>query len=82
MDPLRATIEEFAAEGFTHVECYCPRCRVIRVMPIGWLPRISMRLTIAQPSERLRWAECGGPLHSVKPWRIEDVVGKPLGRRG
>src|SRR5262245_61732496 len=28
MDPLHATIEEFAAEGFTHVQCYCPRCRV------------------------------------------------------
>jgi hypothetical protein len=26
MDSLHATIEEFAAEGFTHVECYCPRC--------------------------------------------------------
>ena len=25
MDPLHATIEEFAAEGYTHVECYCPR---------------------------------------------------------
>ena len=22
------------------------------------------------------------PLHSVKPWRLEDVLGKPLGRRG
>ena len=21
-------------------------------------------------------------LHSVKPWRMEDVLGKPLGRRG
>jgi hypothetical protein len=30
---LHATIEEFAAEGFTHVECYCPRCRVIRLRP-------------------------------------------------
>jgi len=28
MDRLHATIEEFAAEGYTHVECYCPRCRV------------------------------------------------------
>ena len=27
MDPLHATIEEFAAEGYTHVECFCPRCR-------------------------------------------------------
>ena len=41
MDPLHATIEEFAAEGFTHVECYCPRCRMIRLRPISWLPRIS-----------------------------------------
>ena len=39
-------------------------------------------LTIAQLSERLRCAECGGQLHSVKPWRMEDVLGKPLGRRG
>jgi hypothetical protein len=25
MDPLHATIEEFAAEGYTHVSCHCPR---------------------------------------------------------
>jgi hypothetical protein len=31
MDPLHATIEEFAAEGFTHVACYCPRCRMMRL---------------------------------------------------
>ena len=31
MDPLHATIEEFAAEGYTHVECFCPRCRMIRL---------------------------------------------------
>ena len=30
----------------------------------------------------LRCAECGGPVHSVKPWRVEEVLGKPLGRRG
>jgi len=24
------TIEEFAANGFTHVECYCPRRRMTR----------------------------------------------------
>src|SRR5262245_31112875 len=68
MDPLHATIEEFAADGYTHVKCYCPRCRMIRLRPISWLPRISMGLTIAQLSARLRCAECGGPLHSVKPW--------------
>jgi hypothetical protein len=54
IDPLHATIENFAAEGFTHVECYCPRCRMIRLRPISWLPRISMGLTIAQLSARLR----------------------------
>jgi hypothetical protein len=47
MDPLRATIEEFAAEGFTHVACYCPRCRMTRLRPISWLPRISLGLNIA-----------------------------------
>jgi hypothetical protein len=31
MFPLYATIEAFAADGYTHVECYCPRCRVIKV---------------------------------------------------
>jgi hypothetical protein len=82
MDPLRATIEEFAAEGFTHVACYCPRCRMMRLRPISWLPRISLGLTIAQLSARLRCAECGGQLRSVKPWRLEDLIGKPLGRRG
>ena len=53
-----------------------------RLRPINWLPRISMGLTIAQLSERLPCAECGGQLHSVKPWRMVDVLGKPLGRRG
>jgi len=82
MDPLHATIEEFAVDGYTHIECCRPRCRVIRLRPMSWLPRISMGLTIAQLSERLRCAECGGPLFSVKPWRQADVLGKPQGRGG
>ena len=52
MDPLHTTIEEFVADGYTHVECFCPRCRVIRLRPMSWLPKISMGLTIAQLSER------------------------------
>ena len=59
MDPLHATIEEFAADGYTHVDCYCPRCRMMRLRPISWLPRISLGLTIAQLSARLRCAEGG-----------------------
>ena len=59
MDPLHATIEEFAADGYTHVDCYCPRCRMTRLWPISWLPRISLGLTIAQLSARLRYAERG-----------------------
>jgi hypothetical protein len=46
MDPLHATIKEFAVEGYTHLECFCPRCRVIRLRPISWLPKISMGLTL------------------------------------
>ena len=34
-NPLHATIEEFAADGYTHIECYCPRCRVTRLRPIN-----------------------------------------------
>jgi hypothetical protein len=58
MDLLRATIEEFAAEGYTHIECFCPRCRVIRLRAMGWLPRISMGLILAALSARLRCVEC------------------------
>jgi hypothetical protein len=36
--------------------------------------RISMGLTIAQLSARLRCVECGGQLHSVKPWRPTITV--------
>jgi hypothetical protein len=82
MDPLHATIEEFAAEGYTHVSCHCPRCRMTRMRPMGWLPKISMGLTLEALARRLRCAECGGPLQSVKPWRQADELGKPEGRRG
>ena len=80
MEPLHATIEEFAAEGFTHIECFCPRCRMTRLRPISWLPHISLGLTIAQLSARLRCASCGSSVQSVKPWRLAER--KPLGRRG
>ena len=81
MNLLHATINEFVAAGFSHIECHCPRCRMTRLRPMSWLPRISMGLTLAQLSERLRCAECGGQLHSVKPWRMEDAIGTPLERR-
>lgn len=29
-----ATIEEFEAEGYTHVECFCPRCDNRNARPI------------------------------------------------
>ena len=44
MDLLHATLEEFAADGFTHIEGHCPRCRVKRLRTISWLPRVSMGL--------------------------------------
>jgi hypothetical protein len=64
MNPLYATIEEFAADGYTHVECFCPRCRVIRLRPMSSLPKISMGLTLDQLSQRLRCAECSGQFGS------------------
>ena len=83
MDPLHAPFE-VATDDYTHIECYCPRCRMARMRPISWLPRISLGLTIAQLSERLRCAECGGQLHSaVVPlsfkWVTEREDRTPLG---
>jgi hypothetical protein len=78
-DPLHDSIEEFPAEGYTHIACHYPRCRVTRLRTMSWLPKISMGLTLAQLSARLRCAKCGGPLHSVKPWRQADMLGKAAG---
>jgi phage FluMu protein Com len=55
----------FAAEGYSHIEANCPRCRVIRLRPISdQLPKIAMGLTLDALARRLRCAECGGPLLS------------------
>jgi len=32
-EPASRDNEEFAADGYTHIECFCPRCRVIRLRP-------------------------------------------------
>ena len=56
---------------------------MIRLRPISWLPRISMGLTIAQLSARLRCAKCGGQVALGQA--VADggrAMGKPLGRRG
>lgn len=79
MDARKATVEEFAAEGYTHLEYFRPRCRVTGLRPIQWLPKISMGLTLAQLSVRLRCVKCGGSLQSLRPWRMEDVLCDPLG---
>jgi hypothetical protein len=76
------TMQELAAEGYTHVFCHCPRCRMTRMRPMSWLPKISMGLTLDQLARRLRCAECGGPLQSIRPWRQAEELGKPVGRRG
>ena len=59
MDPLHTTIVEFAADSYGRVDCYCPRCRMTRLRPISWHPHISLGLTIAPLSARLRCPEGG-----------------------
>jgi hypothetical protein len=34
-DPSHATIEEFAADGYTHVQCYCPAMPMNDASPNG-----------------------------------------------
>jgi hypothetical protein len=76
MNPLHATIEEFAAEGYTHVSCHCPRRRITRMWPMSWLPEISMGLTLAD------FAALGAvDGYSQSSWRLADELGKPQGRR-
>ena len=82
MDPLHATIEEFAAEGYTHIECFCPRCRIIRLRPMSWLPRISMGLTLAQLSTRLRCADCGGLCSRLSRGDMKMCSGSRRGNKG
>src|SRR5262245_34355002 len=69
MDPLNATVDEFVAEGFTHIQCYYPRCRTTRLRPISWLPRISLGLTIAVFSAAtlrgVRWSTALGQAVAV-----------------
>ncbi len=49
MEPLHASIEDFAAEGFTHIECHCPRCRVTRLRPsIGFRVGSAVRSAAGQ----------------------------------
>jgi hypothetical protein len=62
-----------------YVSCHCSRRRMTRIRPVGWLPKISMRLTLDQLSRRLRCAECGGALQSMTPWRQANELGKPQG---
>ena len=75
MDPLHATIEEFAAEGYAHIACHCPRCRVTRMRPIKWLPRISMGLTIATVSAAafcgMRWPSALGEALAIGRHNVE-----------
>ena len=76
-------LAEWFVETFPSMSStFTSRCRMIRPRPMSWLPKISMGLTLDQGARRLRCAECGGPLQSVKPWRMVDVLGKPIGRRG
>jgi len=87
--PLHATIEEFAAEGYTHVECFCPRCRIIRMRPMGWLPRISMG-SLSRSSQRdFAALSAGGALQfnpavagaSASYWRPRTIAAsKPKAR--
>jgi hypothetical protein len=82
MGPLHATIEEFAAEGFTRTSR--PIADAVgrsRLRRIDQLPKISLGLTLDALARRLRCVECSGPLLSVKPWRQTDASGRSWVRK-
>lgn len=61
MNSLHSTIEEFAADGYTHVQCYCQGCRAIRLRP-NQLPSSNFNGAYHRPAFskaalfRVRWA--------------------------
>jgi hypothetical protein len=90
-DPsLSKTIEEFAAGGYTHIECYCPRCRMIRLRPISWLSVLALLcfclLICAMLAEagQLTFQTLDGDTQQVNPdeiWRIRatSTTDEPTG---
>jgi hypothetical protein len=58
------------------------RVVVPAITPLVGKPRsIYLRRGFSMQASWLRCAECGGQRHSVKPWRLEDLLGKPQSRR-
>ena len=85
MGPLHATIEEFAADGFTHIECHCPRCRVTRLRPMSWLPRAvatkaltavvleaATSIAVAAGGNRYAYKDHGYKGHGDKHYAMKD----------
>ena len=67
-NPFDATLEEFAAENYTHIECFWSRCPVTRLRPISWFP--ASRLGLPSRSCLSGGEECAA---------TRDVFGQPLG---
>ena len=79
IDPLHATIEEFAAEAFTYVQYYCRRCRMMRLRPISWLSVLALlcfclvSCTVVAEGGQLTFQTLDGDTQQVNPdeiWRI------------
>ena len=84
MDPLHATFEEFAADGFTQIECHCPRCRVTRLRPISWLPIFGPYRRAALSTAALCSAALGQALaivrrarQAVRTQRLSGSINRP-----
>jgi len=82
MDPLHATIEAFAVEGFTHIECYCPSMPHDEVkanrLAAAHLFGPDHRAVISTAALRgMRW-----PATLGQTVAIGECASKPLGRRG
>ena len=77
-DPLHATIEEFAADGYTHVEAELP---ALPCNPSLATQPASQNLVGAYAgtglARRLRCADAESLVLSIKPWRQTDASGRP-----
>ena len=76
---LHATIEQFAAEGFTHIERHCPRCRMTRMRPIGCFLREQGDVTDVKRKLGVAPSLTGRPLNLPAP-QHEPAAGLSLFR--
>ncbi len=71
------TVSSLKAQGFTHIECSCQRCRRTVQVPFRMIEkkRAIDDLTLAKLAFRMPCGKCGQRISGYRAWRQEDSPG-------